>query len=223
MALPIDAILIGLGIILILLWVGWAVYRRLYRWYVLTKPRVKEDGVRYFATRRNVIRGAGFFLLTGLTVRYSSELKNSAPQVGNVTSFEDAEGLVSGVADGLFQKQDPWHQRFNSDIVEEIRFSEDGRMFVTMAEAHGADGFGIWHVSDNERQRGSIAGYGRGFFSEGLPRYGGTVSLNLGSALESSAGNYPSNRFKLIAVTVNGLIEDPVGQVRFVVPQELMP
>lgn len=197
------------------LWFAWGVYTRLERWWRFNKYRYQNEGVRFVATRRNALKLGAGLVVGGAAIRYWPAVSSELPS---------AEAVANGsvVSAGTPATPDPYVQTFNGAVVERIEFDKDGSMAVTMADSHGADGFGVWHASDDEQAQDPVANYGLGIGTSELPRYGGSVTINITKQLANSAGSYPSNEFVLIAI--RGFVQwEPVGRVRFSVPEALMP
>lgn len=120
------------------------------------------------------------------------------------------------------QNQDGYQQTFRLGIVSEISFEEDGMMSITFREDHGSACFAIWHASDDVERTNPILNYGCGPQYQEMPRYGGTVSVDLVDAIRSSNAKFPTRAFKLLGFNQR-LFGNTTGKVRFRVPEDLMP
>lgn len=138
--------------------------------------------------------------------------------VGGVVnqSKEAAEGALSDEPDN------PWDQTFNSPLVDRIQFDDDGAMHVTFAPNHGLDSFGVWHATDDWNDRDPVYQH-QPYGGQEMPRYSGTVTVNIGAELRNISANFPSNKFKLIGLARFSLRWEHDGKVKFFVPKALMP
>lgn len=117
---------------------------------------------------------------------------------------------------------DSYNQSFlSSSIVDEIHFDEDGTMDIVLSDNHNAVCFAIWHNSDDTKNRDPLINYGCSTDLRNLPRYGGTVRIDISGSITNSETNFPSNKFKLIGFD-RELFGEPVGRVTFRVPDELL-